>query len=57
MDSNPLEYLLGLNSDGSAKKVSEVFENLTVTNIVCAFIALFIIVPRVFDVSQHLPKY
>ncbi|KAF5693685.1 fusarin C cluster-cytochrome P450 [Fusarium globosum] len=54
MDSKPLEYLLGLNSDGSVNKVSEVFENLTVTNTVCAFIALFIIVPRVFDFLRNL---
>jgi hypothetical protein len=50
MTSKALHDLLGLKADSIPKEVTEVWDNLTVTKAIGAFVALFVVVPRLFEV-------
>jgi hypothetical protein len=57
MASKVLHDLLGLKPNSIPKEVSEVWDNLTVTKAIEAFVVLFVVVPRLFEVSYHGEVY
>jgi hypothetical protein len=53
MELKALHDLLGLKPNSIPKDVSDVWNNLTATKAIGAFVALFVVVPRLFGVSNH----
>jgi hypothetical protein len=48
-----LDDLLGLKPNSIPKEVTEVWDNLNVTKAIGALVVLFVVVPRLFEVSYH----
>lgn len=53
MEIKALHDLLGLKPNSIPQDVSDVWDNLTVTKAIGAFVALIIIVPSLFGVGNH----
>lgn len=57
MASKALHDLLGLKPNSIPQEVSQIWDNLTVTKAIGALVVLFVVVPRLFEVSHHSEVY